>query len=211
MTTAARFTFDLDLGHTHEKRRIVSETALAAMLDKTRAEGRAEGLAEGEKTVSARAAQTLAAAAQTLASRGAEMLAAVDAARAENLRDAVELAASIGRKLASNLMARQPVAEIETLITECLATLDAAPHLVIRCAPELADAVKEIASARMATSSFSGRLVVMGDPEQHLGDCRLEWVDGGLVRNLDAITSQIDNRIAAYLAASAPSAKENTP
>jgi len=41
----------------------------------------------------------------------------------------------------------------------------------------------------------------MGDPEIRLGDGRLEWVDGGLVRNIAEISNQIDRQIATYLAA----------
>jgi flagellar assembly protein FliH len=95
-----------------------------------------------------------------------------------------------------------------------MASLDGVPHLVIRCHPDLAEAVREIATGRMATSGFSGRLVVMGDPDQALGDGRLEWVDGGLVRDVAAISAEIDRRIAAFLATrhirtGAASAQEN--
>ncbi|WDR04193.1 FliH/SctL family protein [Devosia algicola] len=128
------------------------------------------------------------------------MSASIDQASQTNLREAVELAASIGRKLAANLLSQQPTAELEALITECMANLEDVPHLVIRCHPEVADAVREIAAGNMTTSGFTGRLVVMGDPEQKPGDGRLEWVDGGLVRDINAISQSIDERINAYLA-----------
>ena len=104
---AARFTFDLDLGHVGEKRRVLTEGALADMLAAARAEGRAEGLAEGENGTNARAAQALAAAANALASRTVEMAAAMDDARTEILADAVNVAASVGRKLAHKLLCGQ--------------------------------------------------------------------------------------------------------
>jgi flagellar assembly protein FliH len=107
----------------------------------------------------------------------------------------------IGRKLARHLLDREPTAEIEALLAECLASLDAVPHLVIRCNPDLADAVREIATARIATSGFTGRLVVLGEPDITLGDARLEWVDGGIVRDSTELETQIDTRIAQYLAA----------
>ena len=94
----------------------------------------------------------------------------------------------IARKLAAQPRRREPTAEIEALVAECLASLDGVPHLVIRCDPELADAVRDIAEARMTTSGFTGRLVVMGDPEIALGDGRIEWADGGLVRDSAAIS-----------------------
>ncbi|CDP53077.1 FliH/SctL family protein [Paradevosia shaoguanensis] len=204
-----RFTFDLDLGRASaEPQPSFSETQLSEATADARQEGYAQGYADGEQSASVLAARALSAAAENIAARGVEMAAAVDDARAETLREAVSLATSIGTKLASTLIARYPLAEIEALIAECLATIDNAPHLVIRCEPGLADAVKEIATARMATSSFAGRLVVMGDPEVAMGDCRIEWVDGGLVRDVSAISAEIDKRVAAYLAARGASRRE---
>ena len=208
MAALARFTFDLDLGHRPSGAAApiaapasVPEDLVAQLVAQAREEAFAEGFAAGAQNASAMAAQTIAAAAATLATRTAEMAAAVDDATAASRREAVELAASIGRKLALNLLARQPTAELEGLIAECMANLEGVPHLVIRCNPEIADAVRDIATAHMATSGFSGRLIVMGDPEQRLGDGRLEWVDGGLVRDIAAISKDIDQRIAAYLSA----------
>ena len=50
-------------------------------------------------------------------------------------------------------------------------------------------------------AGFAGRLVVMGDPDIRLGDGRLEWVDGGLVRDSEALAAEIDKQITEYLAA----------
>src|SRR5690606_19745526 len=75
------------------------------------------------------------------------------------------------------------------------------PHLVIRCHPDLADAVRDTATNHMAHSGFSGRLVVMGDPDIRIGDGRVEWVDGGIVRDIAATAGEIDRQIASYRAA----------
>ena len=94
--------------------------------------------------------------------------------------------------------------EIDALLGECLASIAHMPHLVVRCHPSLADAVRGIAEARIAHSSFTGRLVVMGDPELGLTDGRLEWADGGLVRDMNAISAEIDERIATFVASYQP-------
>ena len=203
MTNAApaKFRFDLDLGHRQERNTVLTETAIATLVANARDEGRREGLAEGERSAAVRAAQAIANAATTLADHTAALNAALDDSRHATLSDAVSLAAIIGRKLARHLLDREPTAEIEALLAECLASLDAVPHLVIRCNPELADAVREIATARIATSGFSGRLVVLGEPDIGLGDARLEWVDGGIVRDSAELEQQIDRRITQYLAA----------
>jgi flagellar assembly protein FliH len=206
----ARFNFDLDLAK--EPQAAVSpapapppiptipEEVAMQMVQQAREEAYAQGLAAGEANAEAMAAQTLAVAAGTLATRTVEMAAALDDATADIRRQGVELAASVGRKLALHLLARYPTVELEALIGECMQNLAGVPHLVIRCHPELADCIRDIATAHMQTSGFAGRLVVMGDPEIRLGDGRLEWVDGGLVRDIAAIAGDIDRTISAYLA-----------
>lgn len=216
MAQAARFTFDLDLGQrptiASPIRATVPEDLVAQLIAQAREDAYAEGVAQGEQNATAMAAQTLAAAAGTLATHTAEMAAAFDDASAQNRREAVDLAASIGRKLALHLLARHPTAELDALIAECMASLNGVPHLVVRCHPDIADAIRDIATAHIQTSGFSGRLVVMGDPDQRLSDGRLEWVDGGLVRDIAAISSDIDKAISAYLAthASAATQQEET-
>lgn len=213
----AKFTFDLDLGNRPvkeetEPQQVLSDAALEMLLANARQEGFDRGFAEGETGALARQAQGMTIAAQAIASQVQVLLGTIDNAQAESLRNSVELATSVGRKLATHLIAAQPTVELQALIEECFASLEGVPHLVIRCHPDVADKVREIATERMKTSSFAGRLVVMGDPELPLGDGRLEWVDGGLVRSIDEISAQIDDRILSYLAAhgAAPAAQHDT-
>jgi flagellar assembly protein FliH len=179
----------------------VPEDLVAQLVAQAREEAYAEGMAAGERNATAMAAQTLASAAGTLATQSAEMAAALDQATVSAQSEAINLATTIGRKLALHLLARYPTAELDTLIGECMQSLNGVPHLVVRCHPSIADAIRDIATAHMQTSGFSGRLVVMGDPDQRVGDGKLEWVDGGLVRNIGAISKDIDKKISAYLAA----------
>ena len=123
----------------------------------------------------------------------------------------MSVASAIGRKLAGHLLAAEPVSGIEALITECLTSLGNVPHLVVRCAPDLAEAVRDIAHARIAPSGFTGRLVVMGDPELGPDDARIEWADGGIVRDRAQIEAEIETRITEYIAARRGHAKGSTP
>lgn len=211
----ARFTFDLDLGRRQEQGGITPDNSFAILEQSARQSGYDEGLAAGEQGATARAARDLADAAADLGNRVAAMAADLDRTQGGLKAEAVQLARLIAEKLATTLLAREPTAEIEALIVECLASLDSAPHLVIRCNPDLADAVRDIAMSRIEASGFAGRLVVMGEAGIGMGDGRLEWVDGGLVRDRATIASDIDARIAAYLAArnihnGAAGAGENT-
>lgn len=199
--SAVKFTFDLDLGKREEKTApTLSETAVAALVEDARTAAFAEGFAAGEQSVTARAASQIASAAQAIGDRVAAFAASFDDMRKETLAESVALAVAVAEKLAGTLIEQQPVAEIEALVAECMATLGSVPHLVIRCHAGLADAVREIATARAREAGFAGRLVVMGEPDVAIGDCRLEWVDGGLVRDRAALAATVDERIVSFLA-----------
>ena len=47
---------------------------------------------------------------------------------------------------------------------------------------------------------FDGRLVVMGESDIAPGDCRIEWADGGLVRERAAIEAAIAEAVDRYVA-----------
>ncbi len=194
-----RFAFDLDLGQSSDKSRVIGENTLADMLKKAEERGYARGLSEGENAATATAAKALSDDAKKLVQKAHEIEAAADALHKKTMTDAIEFALSVARKLAGNMIARKPLGEIKDLISECFASLEDVPHLVIRCNPKLADKVKEEAEAQRKTSGFSGRLVILGEPEISLGDARLEWVDGGLVRDISAISAQIDERVSMFL------------
>ena len=179
----------------------VPEELVAELVAQARQDAYAEGLADGERSATSKAAQTLASAAGALATQSLAMATALDDATAQAQREAIDLAAMVGRKLALHLLARFPMAELDALIAECMQSLGTVPHLVVRCHPSIADGIRDIATEHMRTSGFSGRLVVMGDPDQRVGDGKLEWVDGGLVRDIGAISKDIDKKITAYLAA----------
>jgi flagellar assembly protein FliH len=200
MTAApARFTIDLDLAHRPADAAGFTDAERAAIEEAARAAGYADGLAAGEQSATATAQAALAAAAEAITRQAATLIAAADAAHAVAEREAIALASAIGRKLAHSLVTREPAAELEALLVDCLGSLAAVPHLVIRCHPELAGKLRDIATARIAESGFTGRLVVMGEPEIAPGDGRIEWAEGGLVRDSAAIAANIDASIAAYL------------
>ncbi len=194
-----KFAFDLDMGQASGKSRVISEYALAELLREAEQKGHQRGLIEGENTTSAIASRALANDARNLVSRIAQIEANAAQYQKNTTASAIQFALSVARKLAGNLIARHPLGEIKTLISECFSSLENVPHLVIRCNPKLADIVKAEAETQMKTSGFSGRLVILGEPEISIGDARLEWVDGGLVRDISKLSTQIDQRIEAFL------------
>jgi flagellar assembly protein FliH len=48
---------------------------------------------------------------------------------------------------------------------------------------------------------YEGRLVVMGEPDIAPGDGRIEWADGGIVREQARIEAAVDQAVAGALGA----------
>jgi len=194
------FNFDLDLGgRPGDRTKLIRQSTLEDELNRARREGYTEGFTEGQRSTTSEAARAIGAAATRLADESAAMNAALADALDQLTADAARLALTAAQKLAHGLVARQPVAEIEALLTECLATVRDAPHMVVRCHPHLAEAIRDAAQKQAKLAGFEGRLVVMGEPEITLGNCRIEWADGGLVRDMAAIGQTMDNKIAGFL------------
>lgn len=210
-STPAKFNFDLDLSGNQQRTRVMTEARIAELRQIAHDEGFAEGLAQGERTEVARAAAQLTVAGQKIAQSATTLLQSVAATDRQARSDGIGLARAVGLKLAAALVSRMPEADLDALIEECLASLDRAPHLVIRCHPALADKLKDITEAHMSAAGYSGRLIVLGDGAIPPGDGRLEWADGGLVRDMSAILTRIDASIAAYCATSGLPAPILTP
>jgi flagellar assembly protein FliH len=114
--------------------------------------------------------------------------------------EAVDVAVAVARKLATELIAREPLGEITALVSDCFAQLVATPHIVVR----INDALYEAAHARIETlakqSGFAGRLVILAEPDIATGDCRIEWADGGVVLERGVIEGKISELVGRYIA-----------
>ena len=54
------------------------------------------------------------------------------------------------------------------------------------------------------TRGFEGRLVVLAEPDIALGDCRIEWADGGVIRDSAKTEAAIAEMVRRYVTARAP-------
>lgn len=201
MAQPAKFNFDLDLSKSTQDSQLIENRELQQMLDHARAEGHAAGHAEGEQSAQTLALQQLVLATQNLADKASTFNQAMDQAQNEHLATAAQLGATVGKKLAAQLVAAQPTSEIEALLADCLSTLSRVGHVAIRCNEELSAQIKDIAEEHAANSGFEGRLIILGEPDIPPGDCRIEWSDGGLVREFDTITTQIEAKVEQYVMA----------
>jgi flagellar assembly protein FliH len=114
--------------------------------------------------------------------------------------EAVDVAVAVARKLCSELISAEPLAEITGLVRDCFSHLVSTPHLVVRINDQLYETVRERIELLAKQSGFEGRLVILAEPEIETGDCRIEWADGGVVLERAAIEAKINELVGRYMA-----------
>ncbi|MCC0057450.1 MAG: hypothetical protein H6883_15115 [Rhodobiaceae bacterium] len=164
-------------------------------------QARQDGFEEGRAAAAADQAARAAAALEKLVAALPALQQQAEAATRRMQADACRIGHAIAVKLAGALVAREPLAGIEALLAQTLAELQGVPHLVIRVNEALADTLKEKAEAQARLSGFDGRLIVMGEPNIRPGDARIEWAEGGIVRDMAGIEEAIGEAVSRFLGA----------
>ena len=115
--------------------------------------------------------------------------------------EAVEVAVAVARKLAPALIAREPFAEISALASGCFRELVSAPHIAVRVNDALYASAREKLEDIASANHFQGRLVVLAESDIAIGDCRIEWADGGVNRDSAVTEAAIDAAVTSYIGA----------
>jgi flagellar assembly protein FliH len=198
--TKRKFLFDTDFAGAAEGKPAEPMIALAEharKLAEAEVAGRDRGYAEAQSESGRRLADSL----ERIAA--AIVIANQALATIENRLEceAVEVAVAVARKLAPALIAREPFAEISALASDCFRQLIAAPHVAVRVNDALYAVAKEKLDDIARANSFEGRLVVLAEPDIALGDCRIEWADGGINRDSATANAAIGAAVDAYVSA----------
>lgn len=167
-------------------------------LDSVRADAYASGVSSGSEQAHASIEQHAVAALEVIGQRLPAITAHQDHALREITTDASRLAYMIASKLAPELIRQHPMAEIEAMVTECLAYLPTEPRIVIRVADCLIDQLQPRIDAITAQTGFAGTIVLIGEPELQGTDCRIEWADGGAERAFDDIRAAVEASVERY-------------
>lgn len=202
IATRSKFLFDLDFGvGANPSERPIAPAEHAAKLGEAENKGFREGFATAEKEAVADAERRTAAAFEQIGGaldRIARGLAQIESRLAS---ESIDVAVAIGRKLAPELIAREPFAEIAALADGCFKELVTSPHVVVRVNDALHAVARERLEDMSRTNGFEGRLVVIAEPDIAVGDCRIEWADGGLTRDKAATDAAITEAVGRYMRA----------
>jgi flagellar assembly protein FliH len=136
-------------------------------------EGRTQALSEVQAQYSALAADLSQQVTHLLALQDQRALAIEDAA----IRVAIDLA----RKIGGAALAERPRAALESAARDVLGHARGAPHLAVRVHETMVDEMDKLFARLCRETGFSGRVIVLGEPDIGAGEARMEWADGGVL------------------------------
>lgn len=198
MSAPAKFMFDIDFGAPKPANTVLL-TEHQAKVSEAETRGYRNGFTAGQQEAAGETARRLAIAMESVAHSLSILTRGLSAVELRVEAEAVEVAVATGRKLAETLIAREPLAEIEALALDCFRELVATPHVVVR----VNDALYEQAQTKLAgiarETGFDGRLLIMAEPDIAVGDCRIEWADGGMMRNRAAADALIGETVQRFV------------
>jgi flagellar assembly protein FliH len=197
MGAPAKFLFDTDFAAAERGKPAMPAAELKARLADAEDRGYRNGLAAARGEADARAAVAL----ERIAGAFDDLKRDVSAIEARLETEAIEVAVAVAKKLAAELITREPFAEIAALATNCFRHLVAAPHVVVRVNETLQQDARQKLEEAVQASGFAGRSVILVEPDIAPGDCRIEWADGGLKRERAAVEAAIDEAVARYVTA----------
>jgi flagellar assembly protein FliH len=220
MAAAEKFLFDLSfdgpggpVAGTPTRGPVTPAEPTFSRADVTLLEGkaRAEGEAAGRAAAISAHEQQLSAALAAIGNGVKTLLASQDEAQREGERQALELCRALLPKLFPTLTKCQGMAEITTMVAKAMREFVDEPRLVVR----LPDALFERAQAQLTplgeATGYPGKLVILGDETLTGADCRVEWADGGVERDLNRTWREIEAAIVRAIEASGATATPTQP
>lgn len=185
---ARRFLFDNDFRPREGSAASAKETAERdEAVAQAHARGVQEGRAQAEMQVQARLADAL----TRLGLAAAGLIGQSDMRDAEREAEAMDFAVALARRIAGDALDAQPLAAIGDAARAALQHLRGVPHLVVRVHESLVDDAETLVKRLARERGFEGRLVVLGEPDLAPGDARMEWADGGVVRDRARIEAAV--------------------
>lgn len=177
-----------------------SEAEMADAVAAARTAALKEGVAQGRAEAAAQTERQVAAALGAIAGHLGSIDTQAQTVAAGLKHSTVEFSLAIVRQLFPSLVRRSGIGEIEALLVQSLESLKTEPWFTIRVPAEQVDALRERIDEVARSRGYEGRLTVIGDAETKAGDCRIEWTQGGMIRETKQIWTAIEAAIEHALA-----------
>ena len=185
---ARRFLFDTDF---RPRENAAVSPQEAAALAEAVAQAHARGVQEGRAQAEAQGQARMADALTRVGLAAAGLIGRSDARDAAREEEALAFSVALARRIAGDALDAQPLAAIGDAARAALQHLRGVPHLVVRVNDALVDDAEALVKGLARERGFEGRLIVLGEPDLAPGDARMEWADGGVVRDRARIEAAV--------------------
>ncbi|TAH35426.1 MAG: hypothetical protein EYC62_04325 [Alphaproteobacteria bacterium] len=99
------------------------------------------------------------------------------------------------QKLIPDLLSMQAEEQIESTVKQCLRFALDMPKLTIKVSDQIYGSVQPRLQSIFAESGFQGKASITADPTLKMGDCRVEWGNGGMETLPSHIWQHIHNML----------------
>ena len=111
---------------------------------------------------------------------------------------AVEFALAVCKKALPALNEANALTEIRALLEKNLHFLKDEQKISLRLNSALAEQIKPILTELIKKEAYHGKLAVVRDDSLPVGDCRVEWKNGGLEKNLQDVLNHTEELVNLY-------------
>jgi len=165
-----------------------SQAELDAARQQGHAAGRDEAMRESAEAVAQHIDQTI----NHLAQRLEDLFAARDEANDRAVHEAIAVAVGIARKILPEMNQRNALGEVERLVGSVIEHIVEEAKVRIEVHPEIAAEVETRVREMAAARGYEGRLTMIASDELALGDCRIDWGNGGAGRDIGELWREVD-------------------
>ena len=180
-------------------------------LERARAEGHASGKKIGTQETMQSIEQKISQAMNAVSTQLTGLSKAQVESHERQGREALEVALIVVRKIFPRLAGRHGLAEVESVVCDCLERLRNEPRIVIRVADAVLDQVEARIGELVARTGFEGKIVYLAQDGLNPGDVRVEWADGGAERDSERLWREIERITARVAGPDTPEAPTTAP
>ena len=109
-----------------------------------------------------------------------------------NLNSAILVATTINRKIFPTLNKQGALEEVEHLVIESMKSILKEPKVNICIHPDLEPLLKKHIGSLSKKANYRSEIQIIAAEDIPLGDCRIEWENGGAQRNTESMWQEID-------------------
>ncbi|MGE3622558.1 MAG: FliH/SctL family protein [Bdellovibrionales bacterium] len=183
-------------GHVVSARDRRPVTLTPEQVDALKKEAHDAGFAAGRKSAAEDQAQYLNVTVTQIAGHIAKLLQQTEADRQEKEVRVREAVLAIARKVLPDFNQRHGLQEIEAIIAGIIGEMSSEPRLVVRVNETQFDSIDGSVKSITTQQGYAGKVVFLADPDVAPNDCRVEWADGGIERNLESLWRNIAQAVA---------------